>query len=163
MSARKKTKLCWHCHGTIPADVTHCAYCGERCELSKPEASPYFPPYPGDHSDTDRPSDASQPELGIAAERAPESNSGLAGYLDLRGFFQRCWHQIEFPNLMPALLLCWGAFFGILALFLCFFSEGPLLQVQLRADRWWGYLLFASALIWTGYLRLTKGTGQEHS
>lgn len=158
MSARKKTKLCWHCHGTIPAEMTHCAYCGEDCDSSQPPGVPYFPPYSQQENSSDSIENVSaeiEPDIeSPVTDQDQRTSKSISTYLSS----VKCsWHH----PMLSILCLIWGIFAAFLALTLCAFSNERGLYLQLPAQNWWKFALLASAFLWISSL-LPQISKDEH-
>lgn len=149
MSARKKTKLCWHCHGTIPAEATHCAYCGEHCESPQPTAASYFPPLTQeDQGGREHSADSDEITSPLHPKTTNWNRLTKRFHLGLSAL-------VKFGRNEPAcsfLFLSWGIFLAFLAIGLSLFTSGDRLQIELSARYWWAYGLAASAMIWFGSL-----------
>lgn len=158
MSARKKTKLCWHCHGTIAAEASHCPYCGERCEAPK-EAPSYFPPEI-EEEPLELTENSQKSHLG---ESMPRRLSTARNWLTSRVknlSSQREGQTSVFAAFIPLLCYSYGLFLANCAICLCLFSRKGVLRLEFSSGWWWWYLCFASALIWCGSLYCQPGS--EH-
>lgn len=165
MSARKKTKLCWHCHGTIAAEATHCAYCGERSELPRAQPHSYFPPDVVEIEETPQESPQT-PQQSLKGDAMSSRLSSAKTWLSsqISEFTSRDSRQRESsPSPIPLLCFIYGIFLAICAISLRLFAKGGVLQLEFRASWWWVYLCLASLLIWSGSLYFQSDSDQEKS
>lgn len=149
MSARKKTKLCWHCHGTISIEATHCAYCGEHCESHRSTTAPYFPPL----ADEEKSVEVTTSDRDEAASQKLFCRTWWGQFQELLKIRSKI--LLRFLRDEPScsfLLLTWGIFFALLTICLSVFTAKDQLIIALSTRFWWIYGLIASTLIWIGLL-----------
>ena len=163
MSARKKTKLCWHCHGTIAAEATHCAYCGERSESPRAQPHSYFPPDVAELEE--EPQESLKKPEPLTGDAMPNRLSSAKNWLSsqMGDFSREKWQKGLNPAPIPLLSYIFGIFLAVSAICLRLFAKGGVLTLEFRASWWWVYLCLASLLIWTGSLYFQSATDRETS
>ncbi|MCI5051580.1 MAG: hypothetical protein MRY21_00405 [Simkaniaceae bacterium] len=126
---QEKTKLCFHCEGSVPFDADSCIYCGNSLvqtsespfQFTEPAEQSYAPPY---------------------ATQEPQEEQAASFEEPI---------QAESVRFIPLVMFIFGTFLALLATGLFLFGSGGALILKFNATLWPMWALFAVPLIYFGH------------
>ncbi|MCH9612418.1 MAG: hypothetical protein S4CHLAM102_09080 [Chlamydiia bacterium] len=175
MQAKDRLKMCPQCEGNVSFEAKVCPYCGTNLELAQQHApasthevsslqdhleSLYRPPYMVKTETPNRPTEQTE------APPEPEANPQPGLFQDQLDLFTYDSYESEeeapseessspfLKQLLPILLLSFGAQLFILAFMLLLFSDHGRVVLEWKSRYWLLYLLTSLPALYFGYMYL---------